>query len=82
MEKEKLTERQQEVYDFIVSFTEKHLFPPSFEEIAANTKVSVKSEAKRLVGVLERKGYLDTTPNTPRGISLKGYKLVKEPDHG
>jgi len=76
-ERAALTERQQEVYDYILDFTKKNLFPPSYMEIAQNTKVCGKAEVSRILRILERKGYLKVIDNTPRGITLTGYTLVK-----
>lgn len=76
-DRELLTERQLEAYEFILEHTKEHLYPPSFEEIAENTKVSGKSEAKRVCGILAKKGYIEITPRAPRAITLIGYKLVK-----
>lgn len=76
-ERAELTERQQEAYEFIVNYTKEHLYPPSFEEISDNTHISGKSEAKRICGILAKKGYIEITPRAPRRITLVGYKLVK-----
>lgn len=51
----RLTARQTEVLDFIRSFIEKHSYPPTMREIAANFQISPKG-AHDHVKALERKG--------------------------
>ncbi len=51
----KLTARQTQVLDFIRSFIEKHAYPPTMREIAANFQISPKG-AHDHVKALERKG--------------------------
>lgn len=72
-----MTERQQEVYDFIVSYIQENLFPPSHSEIGKAlflTRTAVYYHLKNL----QKKGLIEIKNNAPRGIKVNGYEFVKE----
>ena len=65
-----LTARQQQVYQFISDYLEKHGCPPTLREISACIGTSGTVSALRHVEALERKGYLRRREGSSRGISL------------
>ena len=67
---EDLTRRQQEVLDFIFEFVEGNGYPPTHEEIQFEVGLSSKSHVHFYLKALEREGYIERTPNIPRGIRL------------
>jgi repressor LexA len=68
----RLTRRQQEVLDFIQSFTDAHGVPPTVREIGARFHVTPRAAFDHL-RALERKGYLRrraTVGRTSRALTL------------
>jgi repressor LexA len=65
-----LTRRQREVLDSICEFVEENGYPPSHEEIQFEVGLSSKSHVHFYLKALEREGYIEREPNTPRGIRL------------
>ena len=66
----KLTQRQNQVLQFITSFTGESGYPPSQREIARHLNVSGTLPVMKHLGALERKGYIKRD-NVNRGITLK-----------
>ena len=69
----KLTPKQQQIYDFILSFAESHGYPPSVREIAE--AVGLKSPATvhfHLKGLREA-GYISQAEGKTRAITLKSH---------
>ena len=56
-----LTERQQELYDFIVTSTADNGIQPSYAEMAQHMWVSSPNAIRDMVAILERKGYVQRT---------------------
>lgn len=67
---EKLTEKQKEVYDFIVSFINKNGYSPSIREICKATNKNSTGTIFTFLETLERKGYIKTARNKNRTITL------------
>lgn len=65
-----LTERQREVYLFIVDYREKHGYSPSFSEIGKGCYMS-RQGVCRYIEVLTKKGYIDFTPRVARSLVIK-----------
>ena len=65
-----LTERQQQVYQFIMDYLGTHGTPPTLREISACIGTSGTVAALRHVEALERKGYIRRREGRSRGISL------------
>jgi repressor LexA len=65
-----LTKRQREVLDCIYEFVEGNGYPPTHEEIQFEVGLSSKSHVHFYLKALEREGYIERTPNIPRGIRL------------
>ena len=70
MTKPSLTERQNNVYEYIRSYIRVHQKPPTIAEIGAALSIRSTNGVHKLVVVLERKGYITRTPRVSRGIAL------------
>lgn len=78
MERNKLTERQQEVYDFIVRYTQAHLYSPSITDICVSCHFASRSDVHRILRILDDKGYIKKPLHSEaRAIKLIGFKLVR-----
>ena len=66
-----LTERQQEVYNFITEFIAEHGYSPSFREIMKGCYFGSVSTVAGYVDRLIKKGVIEYTPRTPRTITPK-----------
>ena len=64
-----LTLRQRQVLQFIVSYQDRHGYPPSQREIAAHLQVSGTLPVGKHLDALERKGYLKRD-GVSRGIAM------------
>lgn len=64
-----LTEKQARVLDFIGHWIHEQGYPPTFQELAQELRLTEKN-ARDYVLILERKGYLRRQPNVARGITL------------
>lgn len=79
----KLTKKQQEVYDFILSFTNSHGYPPSVREIGAAVGLKSPSTVHFHMKGLEEAGVIVKAEGKTRAISLPGVPLrqvSEEPD--
>jgi repressor LexA len=74
----KLTARQQQVYNLIRQTIEKSGFPPTRAEIAAELGVSSANSAEEHLRALARKGVIELTAGTSRGIRLL---MGEDPPH-
>jgi repressor LexA len=70
----KISDKQREMLAFIERFVEEKGYPPTFEEIRTGLKISSKSLVNYHLEVLENAGLLSRSPNTPRGIRLRGER--------
>lgn len=64
-----LTVKQKKILDFITSFSKKHGYAPSLEEIASHSKLNAISTVHHHIKALKTKGYLKKEENQPRGVS-------------
>ncbi len=71
---QKLTPRQQEVFDLLVAFIKKHGYPPTARELSELIGVASPNAAAEHLRALRRKGFITITPNMSRGISIIGHK--------
>ncbi|MBM4466797.1 MAG: transcriptional repressor LexA [Chloroflexi bacterium] len=75
-----LSQRQREVYDFVEGFTSRKGYPPTHEEIRQGLEMSTRSLVNHHLRALERKGFVERQPDTPRGIELlDGFRSFKVP---
>jgi repressor LexA len=65
-----LTPRQKEVLDFILKFSERHGYSPSFEEIAGGVDLASLATVHKHVSALEQKGYLKRKFNESRSLEV------------
>lgn len=66
-----LTERQQEIYDFITNFIKEHGYSPSFREIAKGCYIASVSTVAGYIDRLVKKGVIEYVPCIPRTITPK-----------
>lgn len=71
----KLTRRQQEIYDFILSFTNEHGYPPSVREIGTAVGLKSPSTVHFHMKGLEESGLIVKAEGKTRAISLPGAPL-------
>ena len=64
-----LTNRQQEILDFILGYVESEGYPPSIREIGTKFEIGSLRGVTVHLDALERKGYISRS-NTPRSIKL------------
>lgn len=65
-----LTPRQKEVLDFLVDFTARNGFSPSFEEIASGLRLASLATVHKHITALEQKSYLKRRYNESRSIEV------------
>ena len=70
--KSELTERQQEILDFIQEYLGTKGFPPTFREIAKHFNLASTFGVKRHIDALVKKGFLSNESKTSRTLSLIG----------
>ncbi len=68
--KKNLTERQQNILDFIRKFQELNGYPPTLREIGKNFSIASTFGVKRHIDALVKKNHLIVESNTSRGISI------------
>lgn len=79
--KQELTERQQEILDFILQFRDECGYPPTLREMGKRFGISSTFGVKRHLDALVKKGYLNIESNASRGISVihdEPVKIVEE----
>src|SRR3984885_14265926 len=65
-----ITRRQKEVLDFLSSFTSRHGYSPSYEEMAAGLGLSSLATVHKHVTNLQNKGLLQRAHNRSRSIDV------------
>ncbi len=65
-----LTERQQQVLDFIRAFSRRTGYPPTVREIGRELKLSSPSTVHVHLANLERRGLIRRDPSKPRALEL------------
>ena len=73
-----MTERQQEIYNFIVAYIEEHLYPPTVREIGEGVGLYSSSSVFSHLLKIQEYGFIEIKMNSPRAIKVKGYRFVKE----
>lgn len=73
-----LTDRQQEILDFITEFVESNGFPPTYREIGAHFNIVSTFGVKRHIDALVKKGYLQIESNSSRSLSIINNNPVQE----
>jgi repressor LexA len=65
-----LTKRQKEVLNYLVIFSNKHGYSPSFEEIAKGMRLTSLATVHKHLSTLEKKGYIRRGYNQSRSIEV------------
>jgi repressor LexA len=67
-----LTERQQEIWQYLVEYVDGHGYPPTVREIGDAVGLASPSTVHAHLANLERAGFLRRDPTKPRAIELVG----------
>jgi repressor LexA len=67
-----LTGRQQEIWDFLVDYVDRHGYPPTVREIGEAVGLASPSTVHAHLANLERAGLLRRDPTKPRALDLTG----------
>src|SRR5512146_1864369 len=69
-----LTPRQQEIWDFLVEYVDRHGYPPTVREIGEAVGLASPSTVHAHLANLERAGFLRRDPTKPRALELTGHR--------
>src|SRR5690242_8750170 len=72
-----LTGRQQEIWDFLVDYVDRHGYPPTVREIGEAVGLASPSTVHAHLANLERAGLLKRDPTKPRALELTGRKRAE-----
>src|SRR3989441_3871002 len=73
-----LTGRQQEIWDFLVDYVDRHGYPPTVREIGGAVGLASPSTVHAHLANLERAGLLRRDPTKPRALELVGREKRAE----
>jgi|SRR5579863_887856 len=76
MQYHRLTERQKEVLRFLSGYIQQNGFPPTVREIASYFRFTGPKGAKKHLDLLEKKGFIQRLPKSPRAIELTRSKIL------
>ena len=65
-----LTKKQKEILDFVQSFSKKHGFSPSMDEVRKQFKLKSLATVHQHLDALRKKGYINKKRNEHRGMSV------------
>jgi repressor LexA len=74
-----LTARQQEIWQFLVEYTDGHGYPPTVREIGEAVGLASPSTVHAHLANLERAGLLKRDPSKPRALDLIGHRTMAPP---
>ena len=72
-----LTERQQEIWNFLVEYVDGHGYPPTVREIGEHVGLASPSTVHAHLANLERAGLLRRDPTKPRALELIGRESAE-----
>jgi repressor LexA len=77
-----LTERQQEIWQYLIQYVDDHGYPPTVREIGDAVGLASPSTVHAHLANLERAGLLRRDPTKPRAIELVGRRsaMVESPE--
>ena len=75
-----LTARQQEIWQFLCAYVERHGYPPTVREIGEAVGLASPSTVHAHLANLERAGLLHRDPTKPRAIELIGNRPKRSID--
>ena len=73
-----LTERQQQIWNFLVEYVDGHGYPPTVREIGEQVGLASPSTVHAHLANLERAGLLKRDPTKPRALELIGREKAPE----
>ncbi|MGQ9610141.1 MAG: transcriptional repressor LexA [bacterium] len=76
--RKKLTQKQQEILDFIKDYIKETGYPPAVRDISNAFGMSSKGAYDHITAI-EKKGYIRRDPSKPRAIELLDYVSRKSP---
>jgi repressor LexA len=71
-----LSKRQREIFDFVVTYADKHGYPPTVREIGDAVGLASPSTVHAHLANLERAGLLRRDPTKPRALEIVGRGRV------
>ncbi len=71
--RKKMTDRQQEIYEFIARTIRGKGFPPTIREVMEAFQIASTNGVRTTLAALEKKGYIKRRPMLSRGIELTDY---------
>src|SRR6187551_1882113 len=74
-----LTARQQEIWQFLVTYVDGHGYPPTVREIGEEVGLASPSTVHAHLANLERVGLIRRDPTKPRAIELTRHRRVVQP---
>ena len=72
-----LTARQQEIWQFLVDYVDRHGYPPTVREIGEAVGLASPSTVHAHLANLERAGLLRRDPTKPRALDLIGHRRTQ-----
>lgn len=70
MAKDRLTQRQNEAYEFIRGYVDRNRKPPTMQEIGEALGIASSNGVYKLLRALEKKGWIEREKHAARGIEL------------
>jgi repressor LexA len=78
----KLTDKQQQILDFVNSQVEEKGYPPSVREICSAVGFKSTSTVHSYLEKLEKNGMISKDPTKPRALRVVGSKKIQKPGQG
>ncbi len=75
-----LTDRQQQIWNYLVEYVDRHGYPPTVREIGEEVGLASPSTVHAHLANLERAGLLRRDPTKPRALELIGRERSAELD--
>src|SRR3981189_3412120 len=72
-----LTDRQQQIWNFLVEYVDSHGYPPTVREIGEEVGLASPSTVHAHLANLERAGLLKRDPTKPRALELIGREKAE-----
>src|ERR687888_175977 len=75
-----LPARQQEIWNYLVEYVDRHGYPPTVREIGEEVGLASPSTVHAHLANLERAGLLRRDPTKPRALELSGRGRAAQPE--
>lgn len=72
----KMTDRESQIYNYIVKYMQEHMYAPTIREIGKALDLKSTSSVASYMTRLEAKGLIEIRLESPRAIRLVGYSIV------